>query len=150
MNYDELKAKWLWKKIDFDWVYWNQCVDFVKQAVKDLYWINIWTFNWSAYNWWNSWSPFSTRWKRVENTLNAIPPAWAVVFFDKIYRWQTCINPYWHVAITWKWCTKTKLIVLEQNAWNWNWDWKWNNSITERVLNYVKPSRCLWWYELIK
>lgn len=147
MNYKELKTKWVWKKIDFDWVYGNQCVDFAKQAAKDLYGVTLWNFSGSAINAWNTGSPFKNLpFERVLNSPKAVPPAGAIVFFDRMYRWQTCINPYGHVAVTWDWCTWKRLVVLEQNAWSGNGDWNWNNAITERVLDYIKPARCLGWF----
>lgn len=146
MNYKELKAKWLWKSVDYDWVYWDQCIDFARQAVKDLFWVTIWTFSGSALRWWETWSPFNSKWIRVNNTLLAVPPAWAVVFFDKMYKNGKCVNPYWHVAIAWIGCSTSKLVVLEQNAWSGNWDWVWNNAITERVLDYKLPAKCLGWF----
>ena len=146
MNYQELKSKRLWKKVDFDGVYWNQCVDFARQAVKDLFWVTIGTFSGSALNGWNTWSPFDSNWIKVKNTDNAVPPAGAVVFFDKMYKNWKCVNEYWHVAIAWEKSCITKLVVLEQNAWSWNGDWKWNNAITERLLDYINPAKCLGWY----
>ena len=150
MNYKELKEKWIGKKVDFDGVYWNQCVDFARQAVKDLYGVNIWTFSGSAINGWNTGSPFDWKWQRVENSIKAVPPAGSVVFFDKMYRGQKCINPYGHVAITGEGCTWRRLVILEQNAGSGNGNGKWANAITERVLDYIRPARCLGWYILKK
>ena len=146
MNYNDLKKKWLWKSVDFDWVYWSQCVDFARQWALDLHWVKIGWFSGSALNGWKTGSPFNKQWIRVTNTLNAIPPAWAVVFFDVLYKNWRIINPYGHVAITWDWCTQKKLVILEQNAWNGNWDGKLGNAIKESILDYVNPSRCLWWF----
>jgi hypothetical protein len=140
MDYKDLKKKWIWKHIDFDWVYQNQCVDLVRQATLDLYWSAIMPFWWSAYIGWKTWRPFNNNWQRVKNTIDWVPKVWSVVFFDK-----TSNNPYWHVAIVWEWTNKFKLVVLEQNNGNWNGDWKWKNVIRENTTDYINP-KCLWWF----
>lgn len=144
MNIQEFKNKWLWKKVDYDSAFWAQCVDLARLGTKELFWIEIWTFSWSALNWWNTWSPFKSDenwiWTRIANSTNIFPMQWDIVFFDK-----TSVNPYGHVAIVDEWCTGSKLNVIEQNAWSGNWDWLWNNSIRKHTYNYITP-KCLGWY----
>ena len=141
MNYNEFKNKWKWKKTDFDWQFWFQCTDLSKLFCKEVYGITLWGFNWSALNGWNTWSPFSSRWKRVTNTPSAVPKAWDIIFFNK-----TATNPYGHTWVVWIKNNINTFTILEQNAGNGKWDWKWANAITERVKGY---SKCLGWFTLI-
>lgn len=92
--------KWTGKPVDFDWQYANQCVDWVKQYAKDI-WYPITTY-WNAKDYVNGlWK----NWKRV--------PEWQV--------WDIVIFPngkYGHIAVVEKkiW---SYLDVREQNR-----DWK--------------------------
>lgn len=145
ISFQDLKRKWIWKSYSENKEFWAQCVAWAKKAINDLYGISLASFWGSALNAWQTWSPFSSEWKKVENKIWNYPSVWAVVFFDKV-KW----NPYWHVAIVGEGSDKNKLVVLEQNAGNWNGDWVGNNAITERILDYIHPAKCLGWYELKK
>ena len=134
--YKTFKEKRLWRCIDFDKMYWYQCVDLVKQYAKEIYWVRLSTFGWSAYTWFENKSlTFDSKWKKVEHFKWNIPIAWDLIFWKPI-KW----NPYWHVAIAWIWSTTEKLVILEQNYVSWRsshfWKWNWPASITERVRDY--------------
>jgi len=142
MNIKELKIKWLWKRIQENPSLWYQCVAWAKKAMLDLYWYKSWTFNNSAVNWWYSWSPFDSNWKRSNYARWLIPKEWDIIFFD-----STLDNIYWHVAVVSNWInTIYSVTILEQNWWNGFGNWLWDNAITESVKSY---SKCLGWFTYI-
>ena len=136
---------WIGKIVDYDKVYWYQCVDFCRQFAKDM-WNPIWTFWGSALNGWLTGKPFiGTKWERVVNTVTAVPKEWDIVFLNK-----TPSNHYGHVAVAGEGCTGSKLVLIEQNAGTGNGDGKNGNKITMRAIKYNDPKRgiCLGWYTL--
>ena len=135
--------KWRGKAVDFDKVYWYQCVDWAKQFVLEQYGITLGSFSGSALNGWNTGSPFNSNWIRVSYKNGLVPEIWDVVFLNK-----TKSNPYGHVCIADNGCDSSHLCVIEENAWTGNGDWKWGNVVTKRTLAYRSASRgdCLWWY----
>ena len=137
--------KWLGLTVDYDKVYWYQCVDFARQHAKDM-WNPIGTFWGSALNGWLTGKPFiGTKWERVVNTVTAVPKEWDIVFLNK-----TPSNPYGHVAVAGEGCTGSKLVLIEQNAGTGNGDGKNGNKVTLREIKYNDPKRgiCLGWYTL--
>lgn len=136
-NYQKFKNKWIWWKVDTDWWYWYQCTDLAKQYAKEIYWVTLWNFWWSAYKWFLNWSKTfdTTKWKKVEYTPWMIPIAWDIIFWK-----PTASNSYWHVAIAWDKSTSTILDILEQNYVAENninfWKWTWTASISNRQRNY--------------
>lgn len=147
-KYQQITAifnKWIGKQVDFDKVYWSQCVDWARQFAKEI-WEPINTFGGSAYSGWSSGKPFTgTKWKRINRTPWLVPTAWDIIFF-----WPTQSNPYGHVAVTNGASTTEKLNIVEQNAWNANWDWKWSNAIKKSSVGYDARGKCLWWFTLEK
>lgn len=135
---------WIGKNADYDKQYGSQCVDFARQYASDAGY-PIWTFSGSAFNWWKTGSPFDKSWKRVVKTSLNYPNPWDIVFFE-----PTRTNPYWHVAISDKWCSATLLCIIEQNAGSGNWDGKWANAIKRTNTTY-NGSRwvCPWWFTKI-
>lgn len=131
------KNKYLWKAIDYDKVYWFQCVDLAKQYAKENYDEFLWSFWGSAYSGFeNKSKTFDlTKWKRVDHFKWNIPIAWDLIFWK-----PTSWNKYWHVWIAWVWSNTEKLFVLEQNYVSENssdfWKWRWEASIKERVRDY--------------
>lgn len=135
--------KWIGKQIDFDKVYWSQCVDWARQFAQEMR-APIGTFWGSAYSWWSTGRPFKwTKWKEVVYKPWMIPTPWDIIFF-----WPTQANPYWHVAIVDGGSTDKILKIVEQNAWTGNWDGKWGNAIKRSELDYNKRGKCLGWYTL--
>ena len=137
-KFKEFKAKRLWGKLDADWWYWYQCVDLAKWYAKEVYEVTLWSFWWSAYNWFLNWSKtFDDKWKQVPYTPWMIPIAWDIIFWK-----PTANNTYWHVAIAWENSTSTIVDILEQNYVAENninfWKWTWNASISNRKRNYNK------------
>jgi len=113
----------LWKSVDYDKAYWNQCVDFVRDFSASNY-LPIGTFNWSAINGWNSGSPFNSHWQRVFYKPGLVPSEGDIVFFK-----TTTKNKYGHVAIAWTNSTADSLTIVEQNAGDGNGDGKYADAI---------------------
>lgn len=135
---------WLWKKIDYDKEYWNQCVDWVRLFAKSNT-EPIGTFSGSALNGWLTGNPFKdTNWKRTVYKPNTYPDPSSIIFFDK-----TRTNPYGHVAVVAN-ADEASVIVYEQNAWNGNWNGLWSNAISKRTYPYVWAPvwNVVWWYSL--
>lgn len=129
----------LGKSIDYDKAYWFQCLDYIRWYA-DYIWKPIWTFSGSAYNGWQTGSPFKgTTWKRVEYKKWTIAPRWSIIFFDKVKG-----NPYGHVAIVQN-ANINEVEVSEQNAGTGNGNGIWGNAITLRKKTYATV---LGWYEL--
>lgn len=131
------KTKYLWKSVDFDKAYGPQCVDLAKQYAKEVYWVILGSFGWSAYKWFlNGSKTFdTTKWKKVEYGPGIIPIAGDIIFWK-----PTSSNSYWHVAIAGVWSTVDKLVLLEQNYVAESskdfWKWTWAAAITQRTRDY--------------
>lgn len=146
MTHSQIITKWLGKKYAESKELGNQCVAWAKKYAEESG-HSIKGFSGSALNGWNSWSPFNTEWKRVENAPNAIPKAGSVIFFDK-----TSANPYGHVAIVDDGSTNAQLVVIEQNAGSGNGNGIGANAITRRTVAYTAWSwrgKCLGWYSFV-
>jgi len=108
MNHTEFNKNWLWKNVDFDWVYWYQCVDWVRLYWQKL-WLNIGAFGWSAINGWNTWCPFDDSWKKVEYKPWMYPKQWDILFWSE----NRCKNG--HTAYANKFCNAKMLRYTDQN-----------------------------------
>lgn len=133
------KAK-LGKGVDYDGVYGKQCVDLVKDFVKEFHSTTLGSFSGSAIVGWETGSPFDKKWKKVEYTEGRIPQLWDVIFFDK-----TSKMPYGHVAIALA-GTKTRLAILEQNGKTWAGEAKNGDEIRENIITYKSPMKVVGWY----
>lgn len=133
------KAK-LGKWVDFDGVYGMQCVDLVKDFVKEFHGVSLGSFSGSAIAGWETGSPFSEKWKKVKYTEGRIPQLWDVIFFDKTPK-----MPYGHVAIALT-GTKARLAILEQNGKTGKGDAKDGDEIRENIITYKSPMKVVGWY----
>ena len=100
--------------IDYDGVWWSQCVDLIKAFTNNVYWVRLWTFGWSALTGWaNTSNTFKTEeWEKVFNEFGNVeqfPSEGDIVFF----KW----GEFWHCAIVIE-ADGTELIVLDQNTGN--------------------------------
>lgn len=123
----------------------NQCVAWAKLFAREMGY-PIGGFSGSALKGWQTGSPFSAEWKRVENTPQAVPKSGAIIFFD-----ATKANPYGHVAVVESASSKL-LVVIEQNAGNGNRNGLGMNAITRRTVGYAASGsrgKCLGWYEYV-
>jgi hypothetical protein len=103
-------------------------------------------FSGSALKGWQTGSPFSVEWKRVENTPQAVPKPGDIIFFD-----ATKANPYGHVAVVER-ADQKMIIVIEQNAGNGNGNGLGMNAITRNTVGYTASGsrgKCLGWYEYV-
>jgi len=130
MTIKELQEKWEGKTYAENPAYWFQCVAWAKCAIKELYWINLKWFGWSAHNWFVTWSPFGAGRTKAINTPNAIPTPWSVIF--RARSWQL---PYWHVAVVVS-ADVNNVTVIEQNAKTGNGKWIGGDAITTRTHDY--------------
>ena len=133
MTHDEIMKKWYWKRCQETASLWYQCVAWAKKYCDER-WYAIGSFNWSAINWWKSWSPFDNSWKRVNKTKMNYPSEWDIVFFD----WWT----YGHVAVANKFCNPVLLRWSEQNI-NWTGSWLGKDAISPFWRSY---SGCVGWF----
>ena len=139
MNLQEYVKKVEWLCIDYDWMYWHQCVDLIKHFSQNVLNFKLWSFWWSAKSWWkNILNTFpAEKFQKIINTPKAIPEPWDITFFN---IWE-----YWHVAIVLD-ADLQKIKVLEQNVGNWDWqgqdDWV-------KIWNYDYKN-VLGWYHYIK
>lgn len=118
----------LWRAVDFDWEYANQCVDWVKAYAKSLgYRITTsWNAKDFAIQWlWKNWSRIY--WE---------PWVWDIVVFP---TWK-----YWHIAVVqsiiWK-----QINVIDQNK---NWKAYHNNNALNLWAPVSYSSYKLQWNEV--
>ena len=128
--YVRFKEKWLGNKIDYDWAYWYQCTDLIKQYLDEcLWWGKVWALgnaNQIPNNLINKW-------------FVKIDPNKSVMQWDLIVRTKWSLG---HIAIVdriiWN-C----VYVLEQNgSGKDSWSWTWQNAI--RIKTYEKS-----WFQVI-
>jgi CHAP domain len=131
----------LGKWVDFDGAYGMQCVDLVKDFVKEFHGVTLGSFSGSAFAGWESGSPFDKKWKKVVYKDGLVPQLWDVIFFDK-----TTKMPYGHVAIALI-GTTTRLAILEQNGKVWAGEAKNGDEIRESIVTYKTPMKVVGWYK---
>ena len=138
LTHEEFIETYLRKAVDYDGVQGSQCVDLAKLYAGGVLWIPLGSFGGTARNGWlNKSKTFDLRkWTRVPNTPSAIPPRWAIIFYDEP-------GLTGHVAIVHE-ADVNNVLVIEQNWATGNWDWKGYNAINfEATRDYRK---CLGWY----
>lgn len=127
MDHKTIIKLYTWKSYDNDWVYWKQCVDWIKWYSK-LRWRKI-TTRGNAFDFWNNW--LGKDWKRIEKTPFNYPSEWDVVI------WGTTWGGWFgHIAIANWLCNPLVLRTTDQNAGSGNWDWKGKNAITPFFRSY--------------
>lgn len=110
----------LWKVVDYDWVYANQCVDWVKVYARSLGYVI--TTSWNA-------KDFATKW---------LGKSWKRVIWSYQY-WDIVVFPSWtygHIAVLSQieWCW---IYVYDQNS-----DWKaYKNNDSNNLGASVKLSK---------
>ena len=117
--------KWNWRVCDYDWYYWYQCTDLIRQYCTEVFWANYKPY-------WNAWTLFTQDWGndyiKYINTPDFLPHEWDIC----IWSWPT---KYWHIGVVSS-ATLNNITILDQNSGNWNWDGIWNNKIRVHVYNY--------------
>lgn len=114
MLHREFIKKWTGKSYAETPQLWVQCVWSVKNYCKEM-WFSISSFWWSAWNWWKTWCPFDSKWKRVEYKPWLYPSQWDIVFWSE----SRCKDG--HVSIANKFCNKDVLRHFDGNG-TGNWD----------------------------
>lgn len=144
MNHNDFKNKWLGQWYMENSTLGFQCVAWVKIYCEEVYWITLWSFWWTAYNWFTTWSPFNkTKWEKILNTPEFVPEQWDIIFFDKDKQNWMC----WHVWIVDS-ADLNSINILNQNMWTWTWKAD-SDKFKLSKFDYLKP-KCLWVYRLKK
>jgi len=94
--------------IDYDWYYWYQCTDLVRQYCYEMFWETYAPI-------WNAADLFSQDWGdeyiKYENTPEFIPNSWDICIFD----WPT---NFWHIGVVVS-SDIDNMMILDQNTGNW-------------------------------
>lgn len=129
-----LTNKYNGKSIDFDGVYWHQCVDLVKQYSSEFLLTPLGTFWGSAKTGWeNKSNTFpEDKWEKIRYTGRNKPKVGDIVFYDN--------EPYGHVWI----CIGSNWVIFEQNM--GNWDGEWSDDYCR--IEIMKKTNLAGWYRL--
>ena len=132
----EFLDKYLWDSLSND--YWAQCVLLAKTFAKEVLWIQLWYFWWSAIAWFKNkhWTFDDKLWVKRLNTPDWIPEVWSLIFFE----WKN-FSQYGHVWIVMSAWINT-VNILEQNGWTWAGTWTWTDAIRIQAYDY---SWVVWW-----
>jgi len=110
MKLKEFINKYEWEFVDFDWAYWNQCVDLARQYAVDVCWINFnarwWAGKMFKQDWWKEWTKY-------ENTPDFVPNEWDIVLFE----WPSKYGHIWVVVSA----DDLSMQILDQNTWDGTW-----------------------------
>lgn len=107
MNYEQFKAAWSGRRVDYDNVYSFQCVDLILQYIKDCYGINSGVWGNAIDYWTRTSGPLLAHFDKLATT--------DCVKGDIVVLWGNNGNPYGHIGI----CdsqTASTVKLLEQNA----------------------------------
>ncbi len=153
MTYKEYKSLWLWRRINYDWVFWFQCVDLARDYATRVMWLPSKPFWWTAYKWWvrrNTVFP----WKKFVEWFSANIPVGSIVIFKpnvlvetkkpwilNLFWRKTRFTYAWHVAIVDYIDNDWVIRVLEQNG-KWTWTWVWDDAI--RLMWYKWKNSVAW------
>lgn len=123
LSHNAFLDKYLRTAIDEDGWYWYQCVDLAKLYAKEVHWITLGSFGWTARTGWlNKSKTFDLKkWNRIPYTIGFVPQRGDIIFYDK--PWLT-----WHVAIVCE-ANKIDIMVIEENGSTWNGDGKGYNQV---------------------
>lgn len=101
--FNTFREKRLWQRVDYDWVYWFQCVDFAKFYIDTCLRLGkVWRLG-NAKDTPNA--PFFADWEKIWGTNDLMQ--WDIIVRT---RWK-----YWHIAIVDR-IVGDKIYVLEQNG----------------------------------
>lgn len=126
MTHAQFIKQRLGKKTDYDGMYAYQCVDLVKQYMKDVYAQEPGVFWGSAAAWYESGSPFSKNssvWKKTPRAEKIVPSQGDIIFWA-----ASGTNSYGHVAIVDSMSSASKVKVIEQNG-SGGGNGEWANAI---------------------
>ena len=131
MNYNIFKSKYLWKRVNYDSVYGYQCVDLIRQYIKERNWkqpLPLWPL-WCKYFAISPYYYFDVdEYERVKNTISNKPEQWDIVIFSKPISTG-------HIALVDS-ANYLSLKVLEQNAWSGDDSWLGTNAIKLWTYSY--------------
>ena len=114
--YKVFKDKWIGKRIDYDWAYWYQCVDLIKQYADEVLWL------------WRIWALWNANKVQNSSTFKSFSKLWV----KDLIQWDIIIRTkwkYWHIAIV-DHILNWRVYVLEQNgSWKNSWNGLGENAI---------------------
>lgn len=117
----------IWKKVSENPIFWYQCVALVKYFCKIVYWVELWSFGWSAKNWFSNPTTFDKIFFSQKN--NWVPKPWTIIFFDNMF------GIYGHTGVVLK-ADEKNISILEQNWWLGSWKWTWVDAIITHSYSY--------------
>lgn len=107
--YNDFKNKWYWRRVDFDWKFWYQCIDLFKQYYKEIFGIVLAKVGNANELRSNKYNTFGKWWTRIVGTKDLMQ--WDIVF--------STVWKYWHVGIFDRRVDGDRPVkVLDQN-WSW-------------------------------
>lgn len=121
--YKNFVGKRLGKRVDYDWAYWYQCVDLIKQYMDECLWMwrigSIGNANGVINN------KFFSNWEKIYWIKDLMQ--WDIIIATK--------GKYWHIAIV-DHVADGKIYVLEQNgSWKNSGTWLGDNAIRIKAYN---------------
>ena len=121
--YTDFKNKRLWKRIDYDWAYWYQCVDLIKQYADEV--LHLWKIGAIG----NA--------KNIPN--NKLFRTFSKFTTNNLMQWDIIVRTQWtygHIAIVDR-ILNWRVYVLEQNgSWKNSWNGLWDKAI--RIKDYPR------------
>lgn len=131
MNYNIFKSKYLWKRVNYDSVYGYQCVDLIRQYIKERNWkqpLPLWPL-WCKYFAISPYYYFDIDdYEWIKNTISNKPEQWDIVIFSRPISTG-------HIALVDS-ANYLSLKVLEQNAWSGDGSWLGTNAIKLWTYSY--------------
>ena len=131
MNYNLFKSKYIWNRVNYDKLYWYQCVDLIRQYIKERWRkqpLALWPL-WCKYFAISPYHYFDiNEYEWVKNRLDNKPEQWDIVIFSKP-------STTGHIALVDS-ANYLSLKVLEQNAGSWNGNWIGANAIKLWTYSY--------------
>lgn len=144
ISHQQFIDKRLGKSYEETPAYGAQCVALAKLYVKEVQWVTLGSFGWSAFSWRNNSSgTFNRFYKTVNQYWDAgqMPKVGDVIFFKP----TAFVNPYGHVAIVndpLDWLTVS---LIEQNGGKGTGTWRGVDAIRIQEYGY---KNILWRYSL--
>lgn len=118
-------------RVEYDNNWYNyQCVDLIKDFIRQVYWIH-------TYNLWNASSNYinlSSFWfSTIKYNWDNRPKRWDIISFkENSWNWWS-----WHVAVCLVYDEdKKQVYVLEQNGWKNSSTWTWTDAIRIQKINF--------------
>ena len=109
------------------WYY--QCASLIYVYVREVFWVELWSFWGWAMDWYNKKSTFPEKYFDFYDKNWFTPRRWDIIFFKKDPK----NYGYWHIWIilSAKWW---QIYYLDQNSWKWRGFWRNGDQISIRKI----------------